>query len=212
MKSKRGFFIVVIVLLALIPAAAIFATSELGTDEQVVNPAKIQQSFVYLPIVKIPLPPPPPLKLYLHVQDNSPQYFLSTTRDQGTDFNVLTAADDPVEWTMRLDDDLVGTAYSYSIYANIGPYQDPISCDVEILLRSFGSDTVLANWPQAFTIPTGNDIHNFSGQLRGIDPDVVTGAILVLRIRPRSGYALIYTGNFFGQELYSNINVPGSYP
>lgn len=170
------------------------------------------EEFVYIPAVMKSLAPPSPVKLYLHAQNYAPRNFLSTTRDDGTEFNANTAADDPAEWTMSLNDDLVGTEYSYSIYANIGPYQDPISCDVEILLRKNGSDTILASWPQAFTIPTGNDIHYSSGEMTGIDPNAVMGDVLVLRIRPRTGYALIYTGDFFGHEVYSYINVPGSYP
>jgi len=164
---------------------------------------------VYLPLVIRPTPLPPPMTLYLHVRDTAPRYFLSPIKDEGTESNASTSAEDPLEWEMTLSGDIAGTEYGYDLYASIGAYQSPIVCDVEILLRGDGTDTMLASWPGAFTIPTGNDIFHFTGQTAGLDPDAANGDHLILRIRPHAGYVLMYTGEFFGQEAYSAITVPG---
>jgi hypothetical protein len=154
--------------------------------------------------------PPPPMTLYLHVRDESPKYFLNTTRQDGTDFN--TSVGDSKEWLMTLEKDLVGTEYAYAIYINIGTYQGAITCDIEILLRRDSTDTLLTSWPQAFTVPPGNNISLFTGTATGVDPNAQAGDTLVLRIRPHNGYVLVWTGNFYGQSVYSYIEVPGYAP
>jgi hypothetical protein len=159
----------------------------------------------FLPLVQKPQPPPPPMTLYLHKRDAAPQHFLSAIRQDGTDF--VTNVQGSQEWVMTLDGDLYGTEYAYSIYANSGPYR--VTCDVEMLLRQGGKDTVLASWPRAFTVPTGYDVQHFSGTAVGIDPDAQEGDVLVLKIRPRNDSVLIFVGQFYDESAYSYVQVPG---
>ena len=163
------------------------------------------EPWAYVPFLARPSPPPPPMTLYLHKQDTYPQHFLNTTREDGTDF--VTHIQGSQEWVMSLEGDLYGTEYAYSIYANSGPYQ--VTCDVEILLRKSGRDTVLASWPRAFTVPKSYQVQHFMGTMAGLDPDAQAGDVLVLKVRPLNDAVLIYVGQFYDESAYSYIQAPG---
>jgi hypothetical protein len=163
------------------------------------------EPWAYLPLVARPQPPPPPMTLYLHKRETDPEHFLSARRQDGTDF--VTNVEGAQEWVMTLEGDLYGNEYAYSIYANSGPYR--VTCDVEILLRDSGGDTVLASWPEAFTVPRSYQVQHFAGTVSGSDPDARAGETLVLRIRPHNDSVLIYVGQFYDTSAYSYIKVPG---
>jgi hypothetical protein len=149
--------------------------------------------------------PPPPVTLYLHGRDSDPRYFLSPNKDDGT--RTIDGISSATEWVMTLDNDLVGREYTYSIRA-AGGLQDVV-CDVEILLRRGGNDTLLASWPRAFTA-LQSEFRYHTGTAIGIDPDAQTGDVLVLRINPINGGITVNMG-YFGSG-YSYIIVPGYAP
>jgi len=150
---------------------------------------------------------PPPMTLYLHIRDGTPGYFLNTNMDDG-DY-TFTGLPGATEWVMTLKQDLVGTDYTYSIHART--YGGDVTCDVEILLRRDGTDTVLASWPQAFTARDG-EFTRYTGATTGVDPHAQAGDTLVLRIRPRDGTAFVFCGSSYGTTGYSHIDVPGYIP
>lgn len=166
--------------------------------------------YIYLPIVfKQWTPPPEPtLTLYLHGQDAAPRHFLSPTMQEGNyvgiEFNTAT------EWQMPLTQALKGSTYAYAIYAG-SIYPDRgggVVCDVEILLRRGGADTLLVSWPQAFTTFDSYQAVLFSGQRVGADPNAQAGDVLILRIRPHNGTVRVWTGVQNENGGYSNIQVP----
>ena len=159
---------------------------------------------------------PETMLLYTHWDDNPPKhFFLSASRESGTHNNIGFSIIQ--EWGMVLEKDLVGTQYAYAIYASQLPERPAAVCDVEILLRRGSNDTVLVSWPQAFTADSTNDMPAtlYTGQTTGIDPDVQTGDMLVLRIRAVNGTVVVWMREVEGWSAgtvgggYSYIQVPG---
>jgi hypothetical protein len=147
------------------------------------------------------------MTLYLHRRDGTPRYFLSTNMDDGDE--TIDGFYGVTEWVMTLERDLVGTEYTYSIYA-CGGLQD-VTCDVEILLRKDETDTMLASWPEAFTALDG-EFEWHTNARTGVDPDAHAGDTLVLRIRTHDGGITMLMGDFYGTPGYSRIEVPGYSP
>jgi hypothetical protein len=154
---------------------------------------------------------PSPMDLYAHVDDEF-NHLLSSDRDAGDSTARAIYHTYPnfreAEFSMPLSADIMGTQYAYSISASensTGSYH-PATCDVEILLRRNGSDTVLASWPGAFTV--NSTTKSYTSNLEGFDPEVQPGDTLVLRIRANDGSAMIW----LRVAGYSRIRVPGYVP
>ena len=163
----------------------------------------------FLPSVLDGFPPiPDPMVFYVHVNDDPLGRTLDTSMYDGdSPYYGFTGQE---EWEMTLTGDLRGAEYAYVIYASGGLGE--ATCDVEILLRRNGSDTLLVSWSQAFTAPDQFAPTRFTGTQTGIDPAAQAGDQLVLRIRKVGGSALgvgIWNGQQFGYSGYSNISVPG---
>jgi hypothetical protein len=154
------------------------------------------------------------MRLYAHI-DGDGEGFLSSERDAGGD-ELGMGTSTSYEFAMPLNSSMMGTHYEYSIYASrvLGTDYPPATCDVEILLRRDGSDTVLASWTEAFTVD--NTERAYTGETTGEDPSVQSGDKLILRIRPRGGWVMIWVQeeDFEGYTIggYSYIQVPGYVP
>jgi hypothetical protein len=154
---------------------------------------------------------PSTMKLYAHIDDEF-NHFLSPERNAGASDARAIYHNYPdhreVEFSTSLSSDIMGTQYTYSIAASENDYGDysPATCDVEILFRRDGKDTVLASWSQAFTVDS--TIRSYTGSLAGFDPDVQPGDMLILRIRAHDGSAMIWLKSLG----YSHIQVPGYAP
>jgi hypothetical protein len=107
---------------------------------------------------------------------------------------------------MQLKGDLAGSAYGYSIYAETTAHSG-ISAYVEILLRSGGTETVLASWRRGLRSTRGVEV--FTGSLSGPDPDAASGDVLVVRIgmnQPSTFHE--YGGVWVSQRYPSSITIP----
>lgn len=154
--------------------------------------------------------PGPAMTLYLRKQSGS--FFLDPAPQQPV--NQVATFSGSQEWTLALDRDLVGTQYGYDLYVNGESAGTQTTCDVEILLRRSGGDTVLASWPSAFTVAyTLKGSHPPPGALTGPDPDVQAGDILVLRITTQGGKKItVYMGPASTAGGNSLIKVPAYAP
>ncbi|MBN1889167.1 MAG: PKD domain-containing protein [Thermoflexales bacterium] len=162
---------------------ASLTVSGLGGNHTLARPSYITVgggAHTYLPFV-VKDWPPEPMRLYLHMGDASPSQFLSLNQQGGVYKRVEFGGYN--EWSMKLDRDLVGAAYAYTIYASRAYYSTGGAvCDVEVLLRRSGSEVVLARWFQAFTTTNSYTATAYSGRITGIDPNAQAGDSLVLRI------------------------------
>jgi PKD repeat protein len=161
---------------------------------------------IYLPAI-LKNWPPEPMQLYLHMGDGSPSQFLSLNKQGGVYKRVEFGG--YREWSMRLDQDLVGATYTYSIYASRAYYSTGGAvCDVEVLLRHGGNEVMLARWFQAFTTTSSYTATAYSGRITGTDPDAQAGDSLVLRIYAYNQPVTIWMGEQDGNGGYSSIRVP----
>lgn len=173
---------------------------------------EVDPHIAYLPTIFRGWPPiPSPMDLYAHV-DDAFHHFLSSDRGAGDQVARAIYHTYPdfreAEFSMPLSSDIVGTQYAYSISASendTGSYP-PATCDVEILLRRDGNDTILASWSRAFTVDSTT--RTYTGDMTGPDPDAQAGDTLVLRIRANDGSAMIWLRS----AGYSSIQVPGYTP
>ena len=162
---------------------------------------------IYLPAI-LKAWPPGPMQLYLHMGDGTPSQFLSSNQQGGVYGRVEFGAYN--EWSMKLDRDLAGTAYTYNIYASRAYYATGgAHCDVEILLQHSGSEMVLARWARAFTTTNSYTATLYSGHIMGTDPHAQAGDTLVLRIYAYDQPVTIWMSQQDdGNGGYSFIQVP----
>jgi hypothetical protein len=112
----------------------------------------------------------------------------------------------PLEWRMQLKGDMAGSSYGYSIYAETTAHSG-ISAYVEIVLRSGGTETVLARWRRGLRSTRGVEV--FTGSISGTDVEAGAGDVLVLRIgmnKPSTFHE--YGGIWVSQRYPSSITVP----